>query len=144
VKTIIGWREGALNGVTRFRDSSAVCRFRPLSVGTITVRVSNSVVVARVRRSDARGPESAFGRALREIREEKGMAQEKLARAATLDRTYVSMIERGVRSPTIRTVVRLAEVLDVRPSEIVQRMENLLPNRRRSAQADMRPPNPRM
>jgi transcriptional regulator with XRE-family HTH domain len=72
------------------------------------------------------------------------MAQEKLARAATLDRTYVSMIERGVRSPTIRTVVRLAEVLDVRPSEIVQRMENLLPNRRRSAQADMRPPNPRM
>ncbi len=58
------------------------------------VQVSNYVVV-RVRRSDARGSENAFGRALREIREEKGVAQEKLARAAALDRTYISLLERG-------------------------------------------------
>jgi transcriptional regulator with XRE-family HTH domain len=95
------------------------------------VQVSNSVVVAGVRRSDACGPESAFGRALREIRKEKGVAQEKLARAAALDRTYISLVERGLRSPTVRTVVLLAEVLDVRPSEMVRRMEELLPNRRR-------------
>ena len=96
-------------------------------------QLSNSVVVARVRRFDALGLESAFGIALREVREEMGMAQEQLARTAGRDRTYVSMIERGLRSPTIRTVVLLAEVLDVRPSEIVRRMEEFLPKWRRPA-----------
>lgn len=39
------------------------------------------------------------------------------------DRTYISLVERSIRSPAVRAVVKLAEVLRVRPSEIVQRME---------------------
>ena len=60
------------------------------------------------------------------MREARGVAQERLARAAGLDRTYVSMIERGVRSPTIRTLVRLADALRVGPSKIVAGMKRLL------------------
>ena len=45
---------------------------------------------------------------------------------AGFDRTYISLIERGINSPTIRTVVKLAGVLQVAPSEIVRRMEELL------------------
>ena len=52
------------------------------------------------------GPEKAFGQALRAIREEKGISQERLALDAGFDRTFVSLLERGLRSPTIRTVVK--------------------------------------
>jgi transcriptional regulator with XRE-family HTH domain len=76
------------------------------------------------------GPERAFGDALREIRKEKGISQEQLALDSGLDRTYVSLIERGSQSPTIRSVVKLASVLQIKPSEIVLRMETLMPKAR--------------
>jgi transcriptional regulator with XRE-family HTH domain len=72
------------------------------------------------------GPEKAFGLALRDIRTERGISQEQLALDGDFDRTFPSLIERGLRSPSIRTLVRLAEVLKVRPSEIVRRMELLM------------------
>lgn len=78
----------------------------------------------------AAGPERAFGDALREIRKEKGISQEQLALDSGLDRTYVSLIERGVQSPTLRTVLKLSKVLGVKSSEIVLRMETLIPKSR--------------
>jgi transcriptional regulator with XRE-family HTH domain len=72
------------------------------------------------------GPEKAFGQALREIREGKEISQERLALDSGFDRTYISLIERGINSPTIRTVVKLAGVLKVPPTKIVGRMEQLL------------------
>ena len=69
------------------------------------------------------GSERAFGQALREIRRERKLSQEKLALEAGFDRTYISLIERGVRSPTVRAIVKLAGVLEIPPSEIIQRME---------------------
>lgn len=77
------------------------------------------------------GPEGAFGKALRLVRKERGVSQERLSRGADFDRTYISLLERGLRSPTIRSLVRLAEVLDVRPSEILRHMEKMLPKWRR-------------
>ena len=79
------------------------------------------------------GSERAFGKALRDIRELRDVSQEQLALNAGLDRTYMSLIERGLSSPTIRTLDRLAEALDVRPSKIVKHMEELLPKWRRAA-----------
>jgi DNA-binding XRE family transcriptional regulator len=76
------------------------------------------------------GPERAFGDALREIRKEHGISQEQLALDSGLDRTYVSLIERGSQSPTIRSVLKLANVLGVKPSEIIARMETLMPKSR--------------
>ncbi len=72
------------------------------------------------------GPEKAFGQALREIRRSKDISQERLGLDAGFDRTYISLIERGINSPTIRTVVKLASVLKVTPSKIVARMEQFL------------------
>jgi len=77
------------------------------------------------------GPEKAFGQALREVRKEQGFSQERLALEAHFDRTYVSLIERGVRSPTVRVVAKLAETLGVNPSEIMRRMETLLAEERK-------------
>ena len=72
------------------------------------------------------GPEKAFGRALRSLREERELSQETLAHEGGFDRTYVSLIERGLRSPTVRTVVKLAEVLKVKPSVLIADMEEIL------------------
>ena len=73
------------------------------------------------------GPEKAFGQALREIRESTEISQERLALEAGFDRTYISLIERGINSPTIRVLVGIAAVLKVPPSKIVRRMEQLNP-----------------
>ena len=55
----------------------------------------------------------AFGRNIARIRDEQGFSQDKLAEKADLDRTYLSGIERGVRNPGIKTVIRLASALSV-------------------------------
>ena len=81
----------------------------------------------------ATGVEKAFGLALREVRKSKAISQEQLSLMADFDRTYISLIERGIQSPTVRTVVRLAHILETRPSTIVRRMELLL---------DQEPPQP--
>jgi transcriptional regulator with XRE-family HTH domain len=72
------------------------------------------------------GQQKAFGQALREIRQSKGISQERLALEGGFDRTYISLIERGINSPTIRIVVGIAGVLKVPPSKIVRRMEELM------------------
>ena len=64
-----------------------------------------------------------FGRAVRSARESKGLSQEKLAELAEVDRTYVSMIERSKRQPTLEVAQRIADALNVRLSEIIRRAE---------------------
>lgn len=54
---------------------------------------------------------AAFGRNVAKVRSERGLSQDKLAEQANLDRTYVSGIERGVRNPAIKVVIRLARGL---------------------------------
>jgi transcriptional regulator with XRE-family HTH domain len=69
----------------------------------------------------------AFGKALRAQREAAGISQEGLALTAEVDRTFVSQMERGIRQPTLTTLCKLAQALDMRPSTLVARMEKLLP-----------------
>jgi len=55
---------------------------------------------------------AAFGRNVARLRNEQGFSQDKLAEKAGLDRTYLSGIERGVRNPGIKVVLRLARALE--------------------------------
>lgn len=61
-----------------------------------------------------------FGKVLRELRTEKGISQEKLAEYCDLDRTYISLLERGRRQPTITTLFKLATALHIKPSQLVK------------------------
>lgn len=60
---------------------------------------------------------------VREIREERGLSQDRLAREMETDRTTISLIERGLRSPYVRTLIQIAAALDIAPSEILRRTE---------------------
>jgi transcriptional regulator with XRE-family HTH domain len=64
-----------------------------------------------------------LGSVLREVREEAGLTQEALADAANLHRTYVSLVERDLRSPTVAVLFRLCRALRIKPSEFVARLE---------------------
>jgi transcriptional regulator with XRE-family HTH domain len=67
-----------------------------------------------------------FGQVLREQRNTKGISQEDLALIADVDRTFVSQMERGIRQPSITTLIKLSTALGVQPSLLVQRVEKLL------------------
>ena len=68
--------------------------------------------------------ESTFGHILSEIRRERGLSQEELGFKSNYHRTYISLLERGQRSPSLRTIFRLAAALEVRPSDMIQRIED--------------------
>ena len=63
----------------------------------------------------------AFGRVLREARLQKGISQDSLASLCDFDRTYPSLLERGLRSPNLAMIFRLSEALDVNPGELVSK-----------------------
>lgn len=66
------------------------------------------------------------GEVLRRLREEKGKTQEVLSGLAGLDRTHYSKIERGLRSPTLDTLWKVAHALDLKPHELVEEIEKAL------------------
>ena len=70
------------------------------------------------------GPEKAFGIVLREIREAAGLSQLDVYIKFGIDRTQLSAIERGVQSPTLRTIVRFSQAFRVSLSEMMRRTEN--------------------
>lgn len=73
---------------------------------------------------------AAFGRAIRELREERGASQEAFALRCGIDRSHYGGIERGERNPSLSHIFKVADALGVRPSEIHARAERLLSRRR--------------
>ena len=62
----------------------------------------------------------AFGARVREVRHAKEMTQEAVAEAADLHPTFISNVERGHRVPTIVTLLKLAQALDVDAGELLR------------------------
>ncbi len=70
--------------------------------------------------------QATFGKIIRKYRLQQGLSQEKLAELASLDRTYISQIERGLKSPSISSLISLAKALKVKAHILVSEMENEL------------------
>lgn len=64
-----------------------------------------------------------FGEVLKELRNEIGISQENLAYESELDRSYISMLESGLRKPTISTLFQISNPLKKTPSEIMKIVE---------------------
>lgn len=67
------------------------------------------------------GLEKAFGEAMRTMRKEMHISQMTLQVRTGLDRTFISDLERGIQCPSLRTVFRVAQGLEVAPDLIVRR-----------------------
>lgn len=59
-----------------------------------------------------------MGRALRELREQRGMTQEDMARHVGCESTYISRIEAGEVDPAFTTLSRLFRALGVDRREL--------------------------
>ena len=66
------------------------------------------------------------GAVIQACREERSLSQEVVSGLAGIGRTHLSAIERGQRKPTLETLFKFAEALDIRPSELVKLIEDAL------------------
>lgn len=66
------------------------------------------------------------GIVIQKCRRDKGMSQEILSGLAGLDRTHYSKIERGLRSPTLDTLFKICQALDLQPHEMMIKIEKEL------------------
>jgi len=66
---------------------------------------------------------TAFARALRAIRTEKELTQEQVAYGAKVHRTYIAFLEGAKKQPSIDAVFKIANGLDIRPSELIERVD---------------------
>ena len=65
------------------------------------------------------GLRQVFGRNVRDLRKAKGWSQEELADQAGLHRTYISIIERGLKNVSIDNIETIAKALGASPSELL-------------------------
>ena len=66
----------------------------------------------------------ALGLAIRQVREDRNLSQERLAELAGLHRTYVSSVEQGRRNLSIENIYKVANALGVSMTELIQLCED--------------------
>lgn len=64
-----------------------------------------------------------FGSRVRELREERKVTQDELARRVALSRTSITNIERGRQRVLLHQMMEIAEALDAQPADLVPRAE---------------------
>jgi transcriptional regulator with XRE-family HTH domain len=74
---------------------------------------------------------AAFGALLKELREERGLSQAQLALESEVDQTFVSLLERGRRQPTLATLFALCDALRVQPDVVVGKLAAARSSRKR-------------
>ena len=70
--------------------------------------------------------ENVIGRVVATRRRRLGLTQEALAEATGLHPTYISLVERGLRCPSTRVLIALAEGLGAKPSNLMVSIEREL------------------
>ena len=65
----------------------------------------------------------SFGLRVKTIRTEQKISQEDLAELSGLHRTYISSLERGVRNPTLTTLISLSKGLNIEINEMLKELD---------------------
>ena len=66
------------------------------------------------------------GAAIRKARQEKNLSQDVLSSFAGIARTHLTMIENGDKQPNFETIWKIAVALNMKPSELVSQIEQLI------------------
>jgi len=70
--------------------------------------------------------DQAFGRVLKEVRLKKGLSQEQLAFSCDLDRTFISMLERGLRQPSLTSILSVSASLEIPAYELIKKTVEMM------------------
>ncbi len=65
----------------------------------------------------------AFGLVVSRLRTEKGMTQENLSAFAGIARSHLTLLENGKKTARLNTLFKIADALEIKPSEIVRMIE---------------------
>lgn len=68
----------------------------------------------------------AFGKVIKQLREEQELSQQELADYAELDRSYISDMERGRYNPTLQTIYKLSEILKIKPNKLIEKVDKIM------------------
>ena len=60
----------------------------------------------------------AFGKRVAKLRKDAGYSQEQFAFKCNVDRTYIGVVERGEKSPTLNTIEKIARALGISKNEL--------------------------
>ncbi len=71
---------------------------------------------------------NVLGRNVRKQRVDNALTQEALGERANLDPTYISGIERGMRNPSVLSVIRIAKALRVTTSKLMENVDDNILN----------------
>lgn len=69
---------------------------------------------------------NAFGQSLRYFRTNLKISQERLSQESGLDRSYISLLERGLRQPSLNTILKISKALDISSVKLIKKVEELL------------------
>jgi len=72
------------------------------------------------KQADKRAFGKKIGLVIKDARISKGMTQDEVADGAGLYRTYVGFIEKGVYSPSVYTIMKIAKALDTKLSDLLK------------------------
>ena len=64
-----------------------------------------------------------LGKVLRNAREEAGLSQETVAGKARIDRSYLSLLENDVKSPTVKVLLRVCGAIGVSAADVLREVE---------------------
>lgn len=70
--------------------------------------------------------EKIFGQVLRKFRTTNRLSQEKLSQECGLDRSYISLLERGLRQPSLKTILLLSRILNTTAADMIHDVEEIL------------------
>ena len=70
--------------------------------------------------------EIIFGQVLKKFRALSKISQAKLSQECGLDRSYISLLERGLRQPSLTTILLLAKALNTTASNMVHDVEEII------------------
>lgn len=70
--------------------------------------------------------EKIFGQVLLKFRTLNKLSQEKLSQECGLDRSYISLLERGLRQPSLKTILLLSKTLNITAANMVRDVEEIL------------------
>ena len=71
-------------------------------------------------------PEEAFGQILKAVRSSRGLSQEQLAFKSELDRTFISMLERGQRQPSLTSILCISASLGIPADELIRKTVEIM------------------
>jgi transcriptional regulator with XRE-family HTH domain len=73
-------------------------------------------------------PLIVLGLSIRKAREQLSLSQEQLADKCGFDRTYISMLERGKRNPSLLNLLKLCHGLGISVSKLTEIYDGTKPN----------------